>query len=402
MVRLRFLLGLAIVASLVVAAPAGAEPAAALAPGNVLLLFDTSTPTTTTSVPVTGLGVNETLSGIDQRPNTLGLYGATVTTGSANNSVVRIYAIDPPSSQATLVGATASPLPGAGDVPGGLDFNPTVDRMRYVNANDENARFNPNNGALAGDDTDLTPAATSTIIGEAYDRNVKDAEQTTLYAIDRSESKLATQGGFNGTAPGGANGGTIAAIGPLGFTLNAVNDGGFDISRAGTAYAGLTSAADNLTRLYTIDLTSGTGTAIGLIGSGAPVRGLAILNPKPTDVPPPSISSALPSDNLKPAGLLAFKPSAKASALRRSRISGGFSCSEACTVTAKLVLNGKKLATGSAKLDEAGVGTLKLRATKAGKSYVPGKRPAKATLTVTFTDLGGSSSALSRKVALSK
>jgi Domain of unknown function (DUF4394) len=391
------------VASLVGAAPATAEPAAALLPGNSLLLFDTATPATTTALPVTGLGVGETLSGIDQRPNTLGLYGMTVSTGSANNSMVKIYALDPASGQATLVGGTASPLPGAADVPGGFDFNPIVDRMRYVNALHENARFNPNNGALAGDDTDLTPAAESTIIGEAYDRNVKDSEATTLYAIDAKDSALGVQGGINGSGPGGANGGTIKDLGPLGFTVKPFSDGGFDINRAGTAYAGLTSSADNLTRLYTIDLAGGTATAVGLLGSGLQqLRSLAILNPKPAGVPAPSLSTTPPSDNLKPTGLLAFKPGVRASAFRRSGISGGFSCSEACTVTAKLVLSGKKLATGSAKLDEAGVGTLKLRATKAGKGYLPGRRPAKATLTATFTDLGGGSSTLSRKVALSK
>jgi hypothetical protein len=142
-VRLRLALGLVAAATLVVAAPARAEPAAALLSGNNLLLFDTSTPTTTTAVPVTGLGVNETLAGIDQRPATLGLYGVTVTTGSASNSIVRTYAIDPASGQATLIGAT-TPLLGAGDVATGLDFNPTVDRIRYVNVNNENARMNPN------------------------------------------------------------------------------------------------------------------------------------------------------------------------------------------------------------------------------------------------------------------
>jgi hypothetical protein len=119
-------------------------------------------------------------------------------------------------------------------------------------------------------------------------------------------------------------------------------------------------------------------------------------------VPPPAINSTPPSDNLKPTGLLAFKPGTRISAFRRAGISGGFSCSEACTVTAQLVLKGKKLATGKAQLSEAGVGTLKLRATKAGRGLVPGRRPAKATLTAKFTDSGGASSTLSRKVALSK
>ena len=187
-------------ALLAIAAPAQAERTVALLPNNNLLLFDTQTPAMTTPVAVTGLGASEELTGIDQRPATLGLYGVTVADGSANNSLVKTYTIDPGSGQATLVGATAAPVPGAGDVPTGLDFNPVVDRIRYVNGNWENARFNPNTGFLAGDDTDLTPAAVTRIIGEAYDRNAKDAEATTLYAIDANDSALGTQGGIDGDA----------------------------------------------------------------------------------------------------------------------------------------------------------------------------------------------------------
>jgi hypothetical protein len=405
-VRLRLALGLVLTASLLAATPVRAQPAVGLLPGNSLLLFDTGAPATTTALPVTGLGPSETLTGIDQRPNTLGLYGMTVATSSANNSKVKIYELDPASGQATLVGETSSPLPGAGDIAGGFDFNPNVDRLRYMNVfNNENARFNPNTGGLAGDDTDLTPPATTTSIGAAYDRNVKSAEATTLYEIDAYDSALAIQGAFDGIGPAGSpNGGKVTDLGPLGFVVKPLADGGFDINRAGTAYAGLTSNADGLTRLYTIDLASGTATAAGLIGSGLQqFRSLAVLDPRVANVPPPSLTSTASSgDNLKPTGLLAFKPGARASALRRSGISGGFSCSEACTVSAKLVLKGKRLATGTAKLAEAGVGTLKLLATKAGKGYEPGRQPAKATLTATFTDLGGAKSSLSRKVALSK
>ena len=190
-------------------------------------------------------------------------------------------------------------------------------------------------------------------------------------------------------------------LGPLNFTLKPLADGGFDISRGGTAYAGLTDNADSQTRLYTIDLASGAATAIGPIGSGLQqIMGLAILNPKPADAPGPSFNTPPASDNLKPSGLLVFKPGTRISAFRRSGLSGSFSCSEACRSAAKLVVKGKSLATGSATLPEAGVGTLKLRATKAGKKFEPGRRPAKATLTATLKDGEGNTSTLSRKVAL--
>src|SRR5688572_12930983 len=95
-------------------------PATALAvtPGNGVLVFDTDTPgTIDATMPVTGLGANETLRGIDFRPTTSELIGVTVTTGSAANSFLKTYRIDPDTGAAVLVGATAAALAGAGDVP---------------------------------------------------------------------------------------------------------------------------------------------------------------------------------------------------------------------------------------------------------------------------------------------
>lgn len=231
------------------------------------------------------------MRGIDFRPATGQLYASAVVTGSAANSVVFTYVIDPATAVATPVGQTAAALFGAADVPTGYDFNPTsVDRIRYVNTNDENARLNPNTGGLAGNDTDLQPAVTSTIIAEALDRNIFGTAPTTLYAIDRNDSMLSIQGGINGAAPGGPNAGVVTDLAPLGFTLNGANDGGFDISPGGIAYAALTDDADDLTRLYTINLSgsSNVATSLGLIGNGATeVRSLAIAPPAPASEPAP-------------------------------------------------------------------------------------------------------------------
>ena len=264
---------------LALAAPAAAEPAAAILPGNVLGLFDTATPSSVTQLPLTGIRTNETVRGIDVRPTTGEVFVSTVTTGSAANSVITTYRVDTASGTVTFVGQTAAALAGAGDVPTGYDFNPlsTVDRIRYVHTNDENARLNPATGALAANDTDLTPAATSTIIAAAYDRNQPGATLTTLYAIDRNDSQLALQGGVDGTPT--PNGGVITDLGSLGFNLNQANDGGFDISVTGTAYAALTDAADNLTRLYTINLATGQATPVGLLGNGTTeFRSLTLLD----------------------------------------------------------------------------------------------------------------------------
>jgi hypothetical protein len=279
-----------VASALVVASPVptAADPIYGITPGNVLIRFDSATPGTVTTIgTVTGLGPSETIRGIDFRPRTGQLFVVTVTTASVINSIVRSYALNGATAQATLVGTTVAGLAGAGDVPTGSDFNPTVDRIRIANTNDENFRVNPNNGALAGNDTDLTPAATSTIIAAAYDRNFDRqsaaAIPTTLYVIDRNDSQLAILGGLNGNPS--PNGGVITDLAPLGFNLNQTNDGGLDISpgRGGQrAFAALTDAADNLTRLYSISLPTAlsptpVATSIGLIGNGqTEVRSIAI------------------------------------------------------------------------------------------------------------------------------
>ena len=256
----------------------------ALNEANQLLRFDSATPgTIDATLPISGLGAGETLRGIDFRPETSELFAVSVAAGSANNSLVHTYILDTTTGVLTVVGQTVAALAGAADVPTGFDFNPAVDRMRYVNTSNENARLNPNNGSLAGNDTDLTftAPATGPIIAAAYDRNFANTTLTTLFAIDSGADRLVVQGGINGAAPGGQNGGAITDIGALGFILSATADGGFDIENAtGIAYAALT-AGDNVTRLYTIDLTSGAATETGAIGTGAiGIRSLSAAPPQ--------------------------------------------------------------------------------------------------------------------------
>jgi Domain of unknown function (DUF4394)/FG-GAP-like repeat/FG-GAP repeat len=252
-----------------------------ITPGNVLIRFDSASPDQVTMVGTVNVGTGETIRGIDFRPRTGQLFAVSAQTALTTGSTLQTYVIDPLTAQATLAGSTAAVL-AAGNVPTGFDFNPTVDRIRYVNTNDQNARLNPNNGARAdtpANDTNLTPAATSDIIAEAYDRNfdrqlASPAQsgfiQTTLYGINRNDSTLVTQGGVNQSPS--PNGGAIMTVGSLGFTLSATNDGGFDIvpgsgSQLGQAFAALT-ASDGMTRLYSINLGTGAATNLGLIANG--------------------------------------------------------------------------------------------------------------------------------------
>lgn len=308
---------------LAVAAPAAsAVPLVALTPNNGLVYFDSGSPSSAPPVgtPVSGLGVNETIRGIDARPRTGELTAVTAATGSAANSVARTYVIPRSSAYAVSVGQTAAALAGWADVPAGFDVSPVADRARLFNTNDENARINPLNGALAGNDTDLTPAAASTLVAAAYDRNVDGATATTLFAIDRNDSELVRIGDAGGT-PQSPNAGVVVPIGPLGPTLNAVNDAGFDIASDGTAYAALTDDADDLTRLYTIDLATGAATAVGLIGNGTTeVRSLAVVPPQPTG-PAGAAGPAGPAGPQGPAGPVTVRDRL-AAALATDRYSG--------------------------------------------------------------------------------
>jgi hypothetical protein len=393
--------------ALLAATPALARAARAvgvIAP-NTLITFDTASPGTGTFLPISGLGANQTVRGIDVRPADGQLYAVTATTASAANSVLSTYRVDPGTGAATFVGATAAALAGAADVPTGWDFNPVVDRIRYVNTNDENARINPNNGALAANDTDLTPAATSTIVAAAYDRNQAGATATTLFAIDRNDSQLALQGGVDGTPS--PNGGVITDIGALGFSLSASADAGFDIAASGTAYAALTNAADNLTRLYTVNLATGAATAVGLIGSGASeVRSLTILPEPPVPPAPPPTPPPLPPPDLRPPIVLAVAPqSARLASVSRRRVVIQFSCNEACTATATLRFRGTVLARGSVTLSEANVGRIRLRTTAAQRRAISRLQRSRtrrraARLTLTFTDRAGNRRTLTRRLTL--
>ncbi|MFM8271091.1 MAG: DUF4394 domain-containing protein [Gemmata sp.] len=252
----------------------------ALADNNVLLRFDSAAPTTVqATTTVTGLGAGETLQGIDFRPRTGQLFGSTAPTGSSGSQTFSTYSINPLTSAATLVGTGATVTNGS-DTAGGYDFNPTVDRIRYVNDLLANARLNPTDGALAGNDTPIS-LATFELIGAAYDRNTDrqtpgSTTPTTLYAIDRASSSLVRVGGIDGSPS--PNGGVVTVVGALGVTLAAGSDAGFDIFEAvgpasgpnnnglGVAYATLTTA-DGVTRLYTIDLTTGAATVVGAVGA---------------------------------------------------------------------------------------------------------------------------------------
>lgn len=231
--------------------------------GTNIAQFDSATPGVVTSLSLTGLQTGETIVGFDLRPANGLLYGI----GSSS----RLYTINTATGAVTQIGAAgAFTLNGTSF---GIDFNPTVDRIRLVSDNEQNLRINPNDGSLTATDGALNPAGN--VVAVAYSNNFVGAGSTTLYSIDSASGNLGIISVPN-------SGGPINTVGSLGLGANLSSGIGFDISgRTGTAYAALVTGG--LSRLYSINLATGASSLIGTIGNGTVnYTGLAAPIPEPS------------------------------------------------------------------------------------------------------------------------
>ena len=250
-----------------------------LTPANRIVGFSLSNPRNVISdLPVTGLQQGESLLGIDFRPANGLLYGV----GSSN----RLYTVNPRTGEASQVGSGqfAVPLtPGAA----GFDFNPTVDRIRFVNEADQNARLNPDNGAIVDSDTlaggiqldgnlayaagDRNFGSNPAAAGAAYVNNFAGGTSTTLFVIDSNLDVLVRQ-----DPP---NNGVLNTIGSLGVDATSVL--GFDVrSIGGREVAVAALEVGGISGLYNINLSSGQASFVGQIADGRQINGLAL--PLPT------------------------------------------------------------------------------------------------------------------------
>jgi hypothetical protein len=275
----RALLAGGVLAALV--APATAAAADPVSLGIVLTndrlaTFDPASPGSLSApVAVTGLASGDTLVGIDVRPQNGQLYGLG---RNATDGTIRLYALSARTGEATAIG-------GATAVAGttfGFDFNPKVDRIRVVSEAGKNLRLDPNTGAVAGTDGDIS-GATTKVDGAAYTNNEPNTTATTLYTLSGSDGKLFLQAPPNAGTQTAAKPVTFAGL-PLGFS----DVGGFDIapgvdapSDDAAAPAGSTGFASmtalGLPFLTKVDLGTGSATPVGVIGDGTrPVQGLAI------------------------------------------------------------------------------------------------------------------------------
>ncbi|MFD0895906.1 DUF4394 domain-containing protein [Luteolibacter ambystomatis] len=269
--------------------------------GGSLIRLNPATPTTTTTVALGALTAGETLVGITSRPQTGQLYGLGIN-ATANNGT--LYLIDPQTAGVTAVGAASSiafttdgvtvvDLPDPATAGYGLDFNPTVDRIRVVTTTGLNFRLNPITGAAVDGDTSITGTNPDGVINgsgvvglrsaaytNSFNQNLTGGV-TTLYTVDPISGSLYIQ-----VPP---NNGTQTS--PLPITLGgpalAISTfGGFDIphsvsvASSNTAATGeglFTSQVGGIAGLYRVNLATGASTALGNIGTGAtPITSLVV------------------------------------------------------------------------------------------------------------------------------
>lgn len=275
------------------AKPDGPETVYALTTADKLLRFDGDNPRQASSKNIKGLRNGESLVGIDFRPSSQTAGKQNTLYGVGNKSY--IYTINPSTAVATRgpqITADGRPVALRG-TSFGIDFNPTVDRLRIVGLSNQNLRVNVDTGALA--DFDENPAngtqpdqdlayvagdqnagADPNVTAVAY-RNSQPAAfgtmNTELYDIDAGTDDLSEQ------TP--ANNGTLVTEGPLRINTNAVL--GFDIVTRGTSPAGdmgfaaLQPVGTGSSSFYKVNLDNGRALRIDRIGArGTDVEGLAI------------------------------------------------------------------------------------------------------------------------------
>lgn len=248
--------------------------AVGLTAGNQLVCFDGDKPGKERMLgTVTGLE-GEMLVGIDHR-----VPFTDATTGAENGvpaggrlyglgSSGGVYTLDVEAADGTSVVATkAAQLDQAlSGTAFGIDFNPTVDRLRVVSDTGQNLRANVDTGVTVVDGAlNVAGAPAAGVIAAAYTNNDTDPTTgTTLYDIDSALDQLILQ-----SPP---NAGGLAPIGALGVDTGP--NAGFDLySEVEVAPSGATTTTDvvgwasldvgGTTALYAITPFSGRAQLVG-------------------------------------------------------------------------------------------------------------------------------------------
>jgi len=401
-------------------ATAGRPVVGLSADGQFVVRFASNTPGTTTTVAVSGVTAGESLVGLTWRPATGQLYALGI---DAVANTGTLYLLDPQTGAATAVGtpgAIALTTDGStavdfGDpaVTGyGIDFNPTVDRIRVVTGNGRNFRINPSTGApvdgngaagtnpdgdlngLAGGSTGLTAAAYTNNYGQPLTGGA-----TTLYGVDPVANELTiVNPPNNGIAT------NRRALTMNGSPLDVANLVAFDLTRevkvatsnlpaTGTAYASF--VVGGVAGLYLVDLGTAKVTSVGTVGAGTTsLRSIAVGQ---AQTPPPPLRT--------PASLVwVASPKQIASKIDSGRV---LKCpstfyASSCSVTTRLTVTGgtykgKLLGKVTAAVARGHSAHVTVTLTSTGKAFLKAHPSFSSTIAITYP---GAADAKSKTVTL--
>ena len=228
-----------------------------------------NTTTPLRSFSITGLVDGDFIAGIDFRPATGQLYAIST---KSNLYQINVKSGDQ-QGKATRIGTTpiATTLVGTNI---GIDFNPTVDKIRVVTNTAQNLRLNPETGAVLAGDSPLNGPASPKVGAVAYTNSragvtAAPGVGTTLYDIDPTTDMLYIQ---NPPNPG-----ALVTVGGLGLDIEDI--GGFDISpdvNASDVYPIASVKFEGKWELDYVDLSSGKLQKLGNLPVGKNIIGVAI------------------------------------------------------------------------------------------------------------------------------
>lgn len=250
-----------------------------------------------TPVTISGVPANERLVSIDRRPQNGFLYGLGY---DAAAGTVQLYNISSQTAVATPIGTAGQFVAADGRTPVrigvdastvfGMDFNPTVDRVRVVNSGGQNFRMNPNNGALVDFDAPTMGiqmdgginGPTMSVQETAYTNSTPNATVTTQYTIDQTIDAVCIQ-----NPP---NNGTQTMCTLLSVPVETVQ--GFDIPSSvavtasnavatGLGTAVVRASGRTQDELVNINLSTGTVTTLGPVNATG-IVGVALQAPATT------------------------------------------------------------------------------------------------------------------------
>jgi len=264
----------------------------ALLSNDMLVAFPSVLPSGfDTPVTIAGLTPGDTLVSIDRRPQNGFLYGLGY---NAIAGTVQLYSVSSQTAVAAPIGAVGQFVAANGTTPVrigvdastvfGIDFNPTVDRVRVVNSAGQNFRMDPNTGALVDSDANTrgvqmdggVNGSTVTVQETAYTNSAPNVTVTTQYTVDQTIDAVCIQ-----NPP---NNGTQTMCMPLSVPVETLQ--GFDIPSSvtvtasnsvatGSGMAVVRASGRTQDELINIDLATGGVTTLGPV-TPAGIIGVAL------------------------------------------------------------------------------------------------------------------------------